>query len=194
MENWKPVFNGAYEVSDLGNVRRAVAGISTFIGRPLIPNFSPGGYLQIAFSANGKTKRMYVHHLVMSAFMGDRPCGYIVNHKDLDRTNNRLENLEYITQKENCLHSFNAQGRKRGPTKPPRELKGKQVGEKHWMKRNPENIRHGESLNSKLTETQVLEIREKRKNGKTCKDLVEEYNVSIAQISRICLRKRWAHI
>ena len=194
MENWKTVFDGAYEVSDLGNVRRAIPGVSTFIGRPVLPNFSPGGYLQVAFSAYGKTKRIYIHHLVMLAFVGERPKGYIVNHKDLNRTNNNLNNLEYITQKENCLHSFKTQGRKRGPSKPPRELKGKQVGEKHWMKRNPEKILHGEELNSKLTADQVLAIREKRASGVSCKDLVSEYKISIAQVSRICLRKRWAHI
>lgn len=194
IEKWGTVFDGSYEISDFGNVRRARPGISTFIGRPVRPSYSGNGYAQVSFAVNGKQKRFYVHHLVALVFIGKRPKGKIINHLDLDRSNNRRVNLEYITQRENCAHSFSKQGRKRGPTKPKEPLKGKQTGDKHWMRRMPEKICRGEQLKSKVNAKQVLSLREKRENGSPMKDLCREFGLSMAQVCRICNRTRWGHI
>ena len=195
METWKTVLDGTYEVSDMGNVRRAIPGISTFIGRPVRGIVSPGGYVQVSLSCSGKKiKRVYVHQLVLLAFVGERPLGHVVNHKDLDKSNNQLSNLEYTTSRENNNHAIKLRGRIRGPKMTPRPLKGKQIGDKHWMKRHPEKILKGEELNSKLTADQVRSIREKRAMGIKYKFLVEEFGISIAHVSRICLNKRWGHI
>src|SRR3990167_276297 len=194
IEIWGKIFSGDYEVSNLGNVRRATPGISTFIGRPVRSNYSESGYAQVSFLVDGKQKRFYVHHLVMLAFVGERPPGHVINHIDLNKKNNHLSNLQYITQQENCAHSFVNQGRKRGPCKPRPPLKGKQIGANHWMKRMPEKICRGEQLNSKVTAKQVLNLRLKRFNGKSIKDLGFEFGLSIAQVSRICNYTRWRHI
>ena len=194
LEKWEKIFDGSYEVSDFGNIRRAKPGTSTFTGRPVRPSYSGNGYANVAFSVDGKQKRFYVHHLVALAFIGKRPKGRIINHLDLDKSNNRRSNLEYITQRENCAHSFSKQGRKRGPTKPKEPLKGKQCGEKHWMRRMPERICRGEQLNSKVTAKQVLSLRKKREHGSLMKDLRREFGLSITQVSRICNRTIWGHI
>jgi hypothetical protein len=49
-----------------------------------------------------------VHELVLSAFVGRRPKGYHINHKDFNPANNRLENLEYCTRRQNLHHSMKA--------------------------------------------------------------------------------------
>jgi hypothetical protein len=60
-EEWRPFRTGEYEVSDLGNVRRAVPGISTFVGRPVRPVSGATGYAQITLRISGDGKRLYVH-------------------------------------------------------------------------------------------------------------------------------------
>jgi len=60
---------------------------------------------------SGIWKRVYVHRLVMRAFVGLRPEGYVINHIDGNKSNNSLDNLEYCTQTENERHSINVLGK-----------------------------------------------------------------------------------
>lgn len=60
------------------------------------------GYLRVKMN----NIHRQVHHLVAEATLGPRPEGLVVNHIDGNRTNNRPENLEYITQAENIQHSI----------------------------------------------------------------------------------------
>lgn len=63
------------------------------------------GYLSIGFTINGDKKSFLVHRLIALAFLGTPPDSKMVaNHKDLDKQNNDIANLEYITQRENVLH------------------------------------------------------------------------------------------
>lgn len=57
---------------------------------------------------NGKNRQKYVHHLVAEAFIGERPGRLVINHKDGDKTNNSLYNLEYITHAENIQHAVSS--------------------------------------------------------------------------------------
>lgn len=97
-ELWKSVnnYNGIYEVSNLGNIRNA------HTGRILKTSHSVGGYEQVVLCKNGKTTTHYVHRLVATAFIdnpNNLPC---VNHKDENTGNNVLENLEWISYKDNA--------------------------------------------------------------------------------------------
>ena len=194
MEEWKLIANGFYEVSNHGNVRRSKPGIGTFIGRPVRVIYTAFGYCAVALSYEGSQTRYLVHRLVASAFLGDIPDGFIVNHKDFNRSNNHISNLEIISQKDNMKHYHENKQKIRGPKKPPRELKGKQIGDKHWMRRNPEKILRGEDLKSKLTAAQVLDIKKDRASGMLYKEIVIKYGISIAHVSRIILNKRWGHL
>jgi len=195
METWVEVFNGFYEVSNMGNIRRARPGISTFVGRPVTPMASGAGYKQVQLSDGVSSKRMYVHAIVMTAFVGPREKGMVVNHKDLDKGNNRLDNLEYVTQKQNCAHSFMAQGRKRGPRKPKSPPKGKQAGDAHWSKRMPERIARGAKMpHSKITAEMVASARSRVALGETQSSIAKEYGICVAQMSRIIRGTRWAHV
>lgn len=105
-EIWKTVvYDGKtyeeYEVSNYGRVR------SLKLGKvKLLKSISVGGYLYVALSENGKKKRCYIHRLVAYAFIenDDIENKTQVNHIDEDKTNNCVENLEWVTPKENVNH------------------------------------------------------------------------------------------
>jgi transcriptional regulator with XRE-family HTH domain len=66
---------------------------------------SGNGYRIVALYERGKTSNKSIHSLVMAAFIGPRPPGLVINHKNGIKTDNRLENLEYVTQAQNDQHS-----------------------------------------------------------------------------------------
>jgi hypothetical protein len=102
-ERWRPVrgYESLYAVSDLGNVRR-----SDFYNNskdaPLRPSVV-AHYHRVTLSKNGKRRNFLVHRLVCEAFLGI-PEGLCVNHKNGNRLDNTLANLEAVTHKENERH------------------------------------------------------------------------------------------
>lgn len=100
-EEWRPVGGRLrgwdYEVSSLGRIRSS-GGVKF-----LTPG--AGGYLQSHFCHYGKSIVRQIHRVVAEAFMWPPPEGKTqVNHIDGDKTNNRLDNLEWVTRSENLLH------------------------------------------------------------------------------------------
>lgn len=193
VEEWRAIHGGYYEVSNLGNVRRAKPGIATFVGRPLFPIESGRGYDQVALS--GLTdRRAYVHHLVAEAFLGHRGK-QIVNHKDGNKRNNASSNLEYVTARGNCLHALATMKRRKGPTKPKKPKTGPQTGANHWSARNPEKIARGSRMpHCKLSAEAVTDARRRIASGEMQKTLAEELGISVAQMSRIVRNKRWTYL
>lgn len=59
------------------------------------------GYKTVVLQKDGKSKHPFVHRLVYETFVGSIPKGYEVNHKDEDKSNNRLDNLELLTHWQN---------------------------------------------------------------------------------------------
>jgi hypothetical protein len=69
-------------------------------------------YNCVSLAKDNNPKNAYVHHLVAAAFLGPKPDGAEVNHKDCDKTNNALSNLEYVSRGENIAHALaNGKGR-----------------------------------------------------------------------------------
>lgn len=105
-EIWKdiPDYEGFYQVSSLGQVRsldRVTCHGRKIEGKIMKKKVHTGGYIQVCLRKNGSaTNRRFVHRLVMLAFNGNKEIS--VDHINADRTDNRLENLEYVTQRENC--------------------------------------------------------------------------------------------
>ena len=103
MEQWKPVpgYEGIYEVSSEGRVRslprRGVRGglMTTRPGKR-------GGYLVVALTRDGRTSTKAVHVLVAAAFLGPRPPGMQVRHREGNPLDARLVNLAYGTPAENA--------------------------------------------------------------------------------------------
>lgn len=105
MEKWKNIeFATNYEVSNLGNVRNSKTGVV------LNPGISGNGYRQVSikFKDTGKFKKQYVHRLVAMHWVENTSpeTKKEVNHINLDRTDNRAENLEWLTSSENQKHKY----------------------------------------------------------------------------------------
>jgi hypothetical protein len=104
VEEWRTVEKHPHvEVSNLGNVRNLWR--NQVIARK--PAKHQSGSLVVGISVGGHrgvTRR--IHVLVAEAFIGPKPPKMDVNHIDGDKTNNRLENLEYVTRSENLKHSW----------------------------------------------------------------------------------------
>lgn len=111
-EVWRPIakLDGLYEVSSYGRVRRAAPGKGTYVGKILRQGSSTAGYCIVLPSVNGVVRAMQVHRLVAEAFIPNPLEKTQVNHKDGDKTNNRVENLEWVTVSENILHSYRVLG------------------------------------------------------------------------------------
>ena len=94
-----PNYEGLYEVSNFGNVK----SLRFNKERILKGCLSSTGYLTVTLWENGVQKSHQIHVLVAIAFLDHTPCGMelVVNHMDLNKLNNKLDNLEVITQREN---------------------------------------------------------------------------------------------
>jgi len=109
-EKWMPItgYEGWYEVSNFGRVRRVKPGHGTFIGRILKPRALGAKYQGVYLRKNDKGTNKYIHCLVAEAFICARPDNMEVNHIDGDKNNNSVKNLEYVTRAENMAHGYRA--------------------------------------------------------------------------------------
>lgn len=105
-ERWAPAPGfSAYEVSTLGRVRRRRPGGCSRPGRLLRPFVVSTGYLAVNLSQDGRRQLRPVHRLVADAFLPPDPMRPEVNHRDGDKHNPRLDNLERATRAENAQHA-----------------------------------------------------------------------------------------
>lgn len=105
-EFWKDIkgYEGVYRVSNLGRVKsldRIDSSGKKRSGRMMKPGYVGKGYLQIQLHINGKPKHFRVNRLVAQAFLPNTDNKPQVNHIDEDKTNNRIDNLEWTTSTEN---------------------------------------------------------------------------------------------
>ena len=98
-EIWCPIkgFEGQYQVSDQGRVKSLKFGKE----RILKPIRDKDGYLLVNLCKNGEIKQCLVHRLVAQAFIPNPNNLPQVNHRDEDKTNNSVQNLEWCDQKYN---------------------------------------------------------------------------------------------
>jgi hypothetical protein len=162
VETWAsiPRYKGLYEASTYGRIRGVKRGII------LRCELDRGGYPRVHPSVHGKQKHALVHVLVAETFLGPRPKGKQINHKNGITNDSRPENLEYLTCRENHLHAYRVLGRK------------KNQGSRHGM--------------SKLTDSDVLKIRSTP--PMPLADIAQRFGVSISTVSMIRARKIWRHI
>jgi hypothetical protein len=95
-----PEYEGHYQISNLGNIK-SLKRNGERIMNPCIDKTK--GYLRVNLFKESKRKSLYVHQLVAIAFLGHKPNGnkLVVDHMDNDKTNNRLDNLQVISSREN---------------------------------------------------------------------------------------------
>lgn len=106
MEIWKDIdgYVGIYQVSNIGNVRslqreefKCRQGYRVRKGRELKPTQDEKGYLMVGLNKDGKRIMRRVHRLVATAFIPNHDNLPQVNHKDENKHNNHVENLEWCT-------------------------------------------------------------------------------------------------
>lgn len=136
-------------------------------GKCLKP-FSLGYYLAVDLAiGNGKYERKTIHRLVAITFIPNIHNKPEVNHKDGNKYNNCVDNLEWVTKSENIKHAFD-------------KLHHSHFGEKNTQ--------------SKLTSEQVLEIVALRKSGESLGAISKRYPISTTTICDIMTGRSWAHI
>lgn len=141
---------------------------SVFWKRPILGSVDEDGYLKTAIRINGKRKDIKIHQLIALAFLGIKPDGHVVNHKNGIRSDNRAENLEYVLPADNERHA--------------RKVLGKRLlGEK--------------ASRSVLTELQVRDIRLMNSFGcYSIAEIAQTFKISDSQVRRIVNLKNWSHI
>ena len=175
VEIWKEYPNNKdYLVSSLGKVKSKIKIIYDSIGRKytkkstiLKPIKDKNGYLYVNLYYNRVRKKEKIHRLVAYTFLPTIEGLNVVNHKDLNKENNLLENLEWSSPKLNVKHA---------------------IENKKFKCRGEENP------NSKLTIKQVDELRkfyEKYSHRGVLSTLAKKYNVSITTICYIIKNKNW---
>lgn len=108
-EEWKPIagYEGLYSVSSFGRIKCDRARRKSWIGKIIQEHLLNSGYLRVNIrDMKGLRKGYTVHKLVTMAFLGKRHPDQEVNHKDSNRLNNNISNLEYATKRENSLHAL----------------------------------------------------------------------------------------
>lgn len=170
-EVWKPIpgYEGFYEASDLGRIRslhtkkrhraKSADGI--------VAQCDLRGYKTCVLSKDGERCTKMIHRVIAMTFLGmPVDSKNTVNHKDLNKSNNAPENLEWLSLTENIRHASKLIPRLRG-----------------------------EKNRSKLTESNVKAIRDRYiPRQTTLKQLAEEYGVSEQTVHAIVHRKKWAHV
>jgi hypothetical protein len=162
---WKdiPGYEALYRINNKGDV------LSLTYGKIRVARNDVYGYPRVALYKDSKPRNFTVHRLVALAFIGECPDGQQVNHINGIRTDNRLENLEYVTPRQNTLHSYGVLGKK-----------------------SPIGEAHGQSV---LTESDVKSIRiEYAERGASKSELGRRFNVNRKTIEKIVRRQTWRHI
>ena len=150
IEEWRLSHIPNVEVSNLGNVKK---------NGKLVPQWTnKWGYKLVTLARKGK-KHHQVHRLVAKTFIGDSSLQ--VNHIDFDKGNNRIDNLEYLSSKENILHSVRA---------------GRIIGSQAYGK-----------INFQIAQ----EIRKRVNGGESSKSLAKKFKISPQTVCDIVKFRIW---
>jgi len=172
-EIWKPVpdYEKLYQISNTGKLM----SLSKYVQNKKVPDKLlkiqvSKGYQQVNLYKNKKGKTFRIHRLVTETFIPRINGKTQVNHINGIKHDNRVENLEWCTKKENSKHAFET-----GLLTPP-ILKGE---------KNP---------CSKLKNNIVLELRDLYKSGMRVIDISKKYNLKIPTVEGIVYNRTWKHL
>ena len=150
-----------YSIDRGGNI------FSSKLGGHKKPQLDKDGYSVVTLTSGKRRRTFKIHRLLAISFIPNPQDKPLVNHKNGIKSDNRLENLEWCTHKENVQHAYD---------------EGLQEG-----------IRGERNTNSKLTEQDVLFIRYWHNKHKLA-DIAEAFNVSKSLVCKVVYRKCWTHL
>lgn len=105
-EEWKEIYNGRYQVSNYGRVKSMFMNNSQvhYKREKILKNVkrSKNGYYCVSIYENSKLNLTNIHNLVADSFLENKNNYKYINHKDENKENNRIDNLEFCTAKYNC--------------------------------------------------------------------------------------------
>lgn len=179
-EIWKDIegYEGLYKVSNLGNILSTNFNKQN-ISKNLKLHLCKFGYVKIDLQTPTKKKKsLFVHRLVAEAFIPNTNNYREINHIDGNKTNNMINNLEWITRSKNVKHAYDT-GLKQA-----------------WHKGKRGVLPNGSNKpQSKLTETDILKIIELYLNGGyTFHKLAYEFGVGKTIIGDIIKGKAWTYV
>lgn len=160
-------YEDSYQISDSGRIftKRRLIGNQIHYGKELVPQLTQDGYLKVTLSKNGECKKFYLHRLVATQFLDNSMNLPQVNHKDGNKLNNNIANLEWCTKQENQNHAVRNNLMQHGQDRP----------------------------SARLTEDQVLEIY-KLKGILTGQAIADIYGVSKNTINCILRGSKWKYL
>jgi len=176
-EFWRPAygFEKIYEVSNLGRVRRIAKTSGGTVGYILKPYIMAGyHYVSLCPGHGAKPRKMRLHRIVARTFLGKPPEGKPeVNHKNCDRLDNKVDNLEWVSRSENMLH---ASKNGRIVSVPP--------------------VRYGtENNRAKLTESIVRQVRKLYATGEySQREIGDMFGVTKTTINNVIVGSTWANV
>jgi len=177
-EKWKNIkgHEGLYQVSNYGRVKSLAREVSKTLNNKKCTPFyadrilkscsNSSIYPSVSLSKDNKSKSYAVHRLVVEAFLCSIVKGKEVNHKDGNKLNNNLDNLEIVTHKDNILHAVKSN-----------------IMTMDWFRGEKQH-------KAKLKEKEVIKIR-KLLGTKTQREIANIYKVDPATISNIATNKSW---
>jgi len=207
-EDWKaiPGFEGYYEASDLGSIRRK----GSF--KTLAKNGTRNGYLKVTLSVKGVPSTRHIHSLILETFVGPKPQSCECCHNDGNKHNNRVDNLRWDT------HAANVRDNSKLDWPEIREIreaysKGSTIADisrtygliwetasaivkgKSWKEAGTvDTTKTGQGPQQKLQVEQVREIRARYGKDTTLRTLASDYGVSISTVSDVVNGRTWKSV
>ena len=176
-EEWKDIkdYEGYYQVSDLGKIRsvdrfvvHSKNGNKAFKkGKVFAVGFTNKALI-VALSKNGIKKSFLIYRIVAQQFIPNPENKPEVNHKDGNRLNNKVSNLEWMTRSENEKHAYDT-----------------------GLYTSRKGIDHPMSITN---ESDVIEMRKLYNEGVSKKQLATDFKMEYSNVCKIIKRKAWVHI
>lgn len=167
-EKIKNIFNNRYKITSYGR-------IFDKMNNEMI-QYDHNGYKRITLSPEHKRKKKYfIHRLVAEAFLEKQPGKDFVNHKDLNKSNNHVENLEWVSSSENEFHKFQ--------NKPDLKQHLSKIVSKEM---SPEKIK---TINEVRKICYEISLR-----NRTVKEIADEFNTTSKRINAIKNKRLWKNI
>ncbi len=166
-----------YEASDLGEIRHVPWKNKKEAPRIRKQFINQFGYYTIGLNQESKKqKTISVHILIAEAFLGIKPKGLVVNHKDGIKTNNKPNNLEYVTSSYNNIHALKNNLRK--------------------VAIDFSKLKRGEDRkNTKITKTDVINIWKLRKStGYGYRRIAKQLHIPAGAVDSVLMGKSWKHV